>query len=94
MDVELDIQAFGRAIQSLEVELIRQAQAPDDDMLLDACIQRFEFVYELSHKTLRRFLRVDSASSDEIDALTFPDLTHYAVGHLAVDLDAGPALRI
>ena len=74
MDVELDIQAFGRAIQSLEVELIRQAQAPDDDMLLDACIQRFEFVYELSHKTLRRFLRVDSASSDEIDALTFPDL--------------------
>jgi nucleotidyltransferase substrate binding protein (TIGR01987 family) len=74
MDVDLDIRALARAVALLDAAMIRQAQAPDDDMLRDACIQRFEFVYELSHKTLRRFLRAAAANPDVIDALNFPDL--------------------
>lgn len=74
MAVELDVQPLGRAIASLEAAMARQAQAPGDDLLRDGCIQRFEFVYDLSHKTLKRFLRAVSPNPDEIDALNFSDL--------------------
>jgi len=30
---------------------------PDSALMRDGVIQRFEFTYELSHKTLRRYLR-------------------------------------
>ena len=72
--IELDITPLARAISSLEVGLVQQAQAPDNDLLRDGCIQRFEFVYELSHKMLKRYLKSISANPAEVEALTFPDL--------------------
>ena len=44
----------------------------------DAVIQRFEFTYELSVKTLRRYLRSIAASNDEVDELSFRELLRRA----------------
>ena len=70
----LDVAPFEKAIASLEAALTRQAREPDDDLLRDGCIQRFEFTYELSHKTLKRFLVETSASPAEFDDIAFQDL--------------------
>ena len=43
-------------------------------MVRDACIQRFEFTYELSHKMLKRFLEATSANPDEFDRVAFQDV--------------------
>jgi nucleotidyltransferase substrate binding protein (TIGR01987 family) len=40
----------------------------------DACIQRFEYTYELAHKMLRRQLEQMAGGSDEVDQMTFPTL--------------------
>ncbi len=45
----------------------------------DALIKRFEFTYELSHKTLRRFLEF-GAANEEIAEMSFPDLIRTASG--------------
>ena len=60
MKLELDITPLDRAIASFEAALARQSQHPDDDLIRDGCIQRFEFTYELSHKMLKRFLGIGS----------------------------------
>ena len=74
MDTDFDISPLRRAIASLESGLAQQALAPTEELLRDGCIQRFEFVYELSHKMLRRFLKIISPSPDDVEALTFADL--------------------
>jgi len=56
----LDLGPLARAIASLQAGLAQQVQSPTDDLLRDGCIQRFGFVYELSHKMLKRFLKSTS----------------------------------
>jgi nucleotidyltransferase substrate binding protein (TIGR01987 family) len=72
--IELNIQPLEKAIVSLEAALSRHAQAPGDDIVRDACTQRFEFTYELSHKMLKRFLTATSANPAEIDSMSFQDI--------------------
>lgn len=74
MPIDLSIEPLEKALLSLEAALARQAENPLDDLIRDACIQRFEFTYELSHKMLKRFLEATSANPDEFDAMTFQDL--------------------
>jgi len=74
MAIELNIEPFEKALASLEAALVRHAENPDDDMVRDACIQRFEFTYELSHKMLKRYLEGTSANPDEFDRAEFQDL--------------------
>jgi predicted nucleotidyltransferase len=50
----------------LEAALARHKQSPDDGIVRDACIQRFEFTYELSHEMLRRFLEATSANPADV----------------------------
>jgi nucleotidyltransferase substrate binding protein (TIGR01987 family) len=71
---QIDLRPLEKAIASLSAALARAAHSPDDDMIRDACIQRFEFTYELSHKMLKRFLEATSASPAGIDKLAFQDL--------------------
>lgn len=73
-DIKLDIEPLYRAIQRLKEGLSRFEQNESDDQLRDGLIQRFEFTYELSHKMLKRFLEVTSASPAEYDEMTFQDL--------------------
>lgn len=74
MPIDLNIEPFEKAIASLEVALDRQAKDTSDDLVRDACIQRFEYTYELAHKMLKRFLEGTSANPDEFDNMAFQDL--------------------
>ncbi len=45
-----------------------------DTQVRDGLVQRFEFTYEQSHKTLKRYLEYASANPGEFDEMTFQDL--------------------
>jgi nucleotidyltransferase substrate binding protein (TIGR01987 family) len=70
----LDISLLGHAVQRLREGLARYKREPSDDQIRDGLIQRFEFTYELSHKTLRRYLREIAGSPDFVTAMSFADL--------------------
>ncbi|ACV76397.1 MAG: nucleotidyltransferase substrate binding protein [Zymomonas mobilis subsp. pomaceae] len=67
-----------RALDRLKEGWVRYQTTPLDEQLRDGLIQRFEFTYELSHKTLKRFLEQNSASLEEYDRMSFPDLIRSA----------------
>ena len=73
MTIDLNITPLGNAISALQKAMERYDTEPDD-MIRDACIQRFEFTYELSHRMLKRYLEATSANPDDIDSMTFQDL--------------------
>lgn len=74
----LDITSLENAVERLREGLARHRQEPGDEQLRDGLIQRFEFTYELSHKTLRRFLQERSPSSEEVARLSFAELIRAA----------------
>jgi nucleotidyltransferase substrate binding protein (TIGR01987 family) len=67
-----------KALAALDAGLARALAAPQDDMLRDACIQRFEFTYELAQKLLRRKLEEAEASSAALDQMAFKELIRLA----------------
>lgn len=71
MTLELD--SFEKAIASL-AEALKAYREQPNDLIRDACIQRFEYTYEISHKMLKRYLEMTEASADTIDGKTFPGL--------------------
>ena len=91
----LDITALGNVIQRLREGLARHEREPTDDQLRDGLIQRFEFTYELSHRTLKRFLKESAASPDDIEQMSFADLIRAAnaQGLLRGDWPAWRAFR-
>lgn len=70
----LDCTPLRNALQRLDEGLARHLTEPADAQLRDGLIQRFEFTYELSHRTLRRYLTESSASPQEIARMSFADL--------------------
>lgn len=74
----LDIAPLVNAIDRLREGLARHVGEPADDQLRDGLIQRFEFTYELCHRTLRRFIRQTAASPEEVDQMAFQDLIRTA----------------
>jgi len=75
---ELDLSSLARALGQLESAIHSWAEKPEDTLIRDAVIQRFEFTYELSVRTLRRYLRSIAASEDEVDILSFKELIRRA----------------
>jgi nucleotidyltransferase substrate binding protein (TIGR01987 family) len=70
-----DLTALGKAIASLNRALARwQGSDLLDEELRDACIQRFECIFELSWKMLKRQLELDLPDAQGVDALSFRDL--------------------
>jgi nucleotidyltransferase substrate binding protein (TIGR01987 family) len=70
----LDLENLENAVERLREGLARLDVDPGDALLRDGVIQRFEFTYELSHKTLRRYLAETAANRDTINEMEFPDL--------------------
>jgi len=70
----LDIGSFVRVVAQLTEGLDRHHKEPNDEQLRDGLIQRFEFAYELSHRMLRRYLRMVAASPDTFDQMPSQDL--------------------
>ena len=73
-DAPLDISPLVNVVARLREGLDRHHREPRDEQLRDGLIQRFEFIYELSHRMLRRFLRHVSASPESFDQMPFQDL--------------------
>jgi nucleotidyltransferase substrate binding protein (TIGR01987 family) len=76
--IETEFGQLGRAIQRLEEGLATHRAAPDDDLVRDGLIQRFEFTYDLACKTLRRVVIARSANADLAAAMSFPELIRAA----------------
>src|SRR5712692_11272434 len=74
----LDITSLDNAVQRLREGLARHQREPADEQLRDGLIQRFEFTYELSHRTLKRFLKESAASPDDVEQMAFADLIRAA----------------
>jgi nucleotidyltransferase substrate binding protein (TIGR01987 family) len=65
---------LANAIQRLKEGVAAQANDPQNSLLRDGLIQRFEFTYELSHKLLRRYLESVAADPEDVRILTFEGL--------------------
>jgi nucleotidyltransferase substrate binding protein (TIGR01987 family) len=74
MGVRLDLGSFGGAIGRLAEALDILDAEPENAIVRDAVIQRFEFTYELAHKLLRRFLEMTAADPQAVGRLSFQDL--------------------
>ncbi len=65
---------FANAVRQLAAGLNMSRAHPDNEVIRDGVIQRFEYTYELSHKTLRRYLMATEPSAAIAEDLTFPSL--------------------
>jgi len=74
----LDLTALEKAVGSLEKALRRAVEAPGDEELRDAAIQRFEYTYELCWKMTKRRIEADAPVPSEVDALSFHALMREA----------------
>lgn len=70
----IDFSPLTNALRTLDEAVAARAANPTDKFIRDACIQRFEYCYELSHKMLRRYLAATEASPSQITELSFPEL--------------------
>lgn len=71
----LDLSSLRDALASLNRALTRwQVAGSQDEELRDACIQRFEYTFELSWKMLARRLERDLPDAQSVDAMSFRDL--------------------
>ncbi len=61
-------------IKSLQRALDRALGAPGDEELRDACIQRFEYTFELSWKMLKRQLEQEVPNPSEVDGYSYRHL--------------------
>ena len=71
--MKLDLSSLENAAASLQFALDEQAERPNV-FVRDACIQRFQYTYELTWKMLKRFLETTSANPVEIDEMSFQNL--------------------
>ena len=69
--MKLDLTSLEKALAALDRGLARATVAPEDEELRDACIQRFEFSFELCWKMLKRRLAMDWPNAAEIDAMSY-----------------------
>jgi nucleotidyltransferase substrate binding protein (TIGR01987 family) len=74
----LDFSALTKAVLSLSQALAIATTRPEDLLLRDGCIQRFEYTYELSVKYMRRQLEALADSPTSIDELGFKDMVRAA----------------
>jgi nucleotidyltransferase substrate binding protein (TIGR01987 family) len=72
MTSRIDLTSLHRALATLDEALVARSRAPEDKFIRDACIQRFEYTYELTHKMLRRYLEATEPAG--VKELSFPNL--------------------
>lgn len=77
----LNLRSLSNAITRLQEGWWRYQQDISDTQIRDGLIQRFEFTYEISHKTLKRYLEQISANPSQFDQMPFQDLIRTANEH-------------
>ena len=73
-----DSNPLQHATSQLREGLVRYQQDVADTQIRDGLIQRFEFTYEIAHKTLKRYLESTSDTPAQYDAMAFEDLIRSA----------------
>jgi nucleotidyltransferase substrate binding protein (TIGR01987 family) len=76
--MSLDISPLLNAIARLQEGWQRYQQDISDIQIRDGLVQRFEFIYEISHKMLKHYLEYSSASPEQFDVMPFADLIRSA----------------
>jgi nucleotidyltransferase substrate binding protein (TIGR01987 family) len=71
---KLDFSSLRNALARLAEGYQRYETDVSDIQIRDGLIQRYEFTYEISHKTLKRHLEMTAANPEAFDALPFADL--------------------
>ncbi|MGH6625927.1 MAG: nucleotidyltransferase substrate binding protein [Burkholderiaceae bacterium] len=66
--MKLDLSPLRNALASLERGLVRRRQDLADEEIRDACIQRFEYCFELSWKMLKRQIESELDNTAEVDS--------------------------
>ena len=91
----LDLTSFRAALASLQRGLTRwQSGGMQDEELRDACIQRFEYTFELSWRMLKRRLELDLPDAQVVDAMSYRDLIRAGLERaLLRDADAWMVFR-
>ena len=95
MTSRLNLSPLDGALTLLRRALTRwQESNSQDEELRDACIQRFEYTFELSWKMLKRRLEFDLPNSHSVDAMSFRDLIRTGAERgLITDADAWMVFR-
>lgn len=87
--MKLDFSSLDKALTALERGLVRAVPAPGDEELRDACIQRFEFSFELSWKMLKRKLTQIVPVAESVDGLSYRGLIRLGAEYgLVANVDA------
>ena len=63
---------------SLEKAIVRAKNEPEDLEVRDACILRFEYTFELSIKTIKRYIEMEMPIHENIDQMNYRDLLRVA----------------
>ncbi|MDO9478851.1 MAG: nucleotidyltransferase substrate binding protein [Pseudohongiella sp.] len=77
-DNKPSLESLQNSIQRLKEGLARYQHDVSDTQIRDGLVQRFEFTYELAHKTLKRYLEFASPSPELYDSMPFADLIRSA----------------
>lgn len=67
-----------QALTTLNRALARASLEPKDLEVRDACIQRFEYTYELCIKLIKRYIEQEMPISENVDRLNYRDLLRVA----------------
>ena len=62
--MKLILESLQKAINAL-IKALNEYDNNRNEFVKDACIQRFEFTYDLSQKTIRRYLENTEANPEE-----------------------------
>jgi nucleotidyltransferase substrate binding protein (TIGR01987 family) len=74
----LDFTPLRNAVARLGEGVQQYQSNPSDSLIRDGLIQRFEFTYDLSAKTLRRAIEATADIPEQVDQMTFPTLIRTA----------------
>ena len=77
-DQKLNFSSLNKAVESLVRAHERSIPLPLDEELRDACIQRFEFSFELAWKMIKRRLERDLASPTQLDGISYKEMMRLA----------------
>jgi nucleotidyltransferase substrate binding protein (TIGR01987 family) len=78
MNEKLNLAPLENAVNRLTEGLARYEKDISDTQIRDGLIQRFEFIYEISHKMLKLHLEAVSPTPEQFDAMAFADLIRSA----------------
>jgi len=82
---KLYVDSFKRALEKLRVGVVRALATPGDEELRDACIQRFEYSFELCWKLLKRQLELELQLKTEVDSFSKKQLFRVAAERGLID---------